>query len=39
MILSFLLAALPTAEAQAKPFMWGVGPSVNTYLFPFGYPP
>lgn len=38
MILSFLLAALPTAEAQAKPFMWGVGPSVNTYLFPFGYP-
>ena len=38
MIYTLLLAALPTADAQVKPFMWGVGPSVNTNLFPFGYP-
>jgi hypothetical protein len=38
MLLGLLLAAVPNADAQAKPFMWGVGPSVNTYLFPFGYP-
>lgn len=41
MILSLILATLGTADAKNKksePFMWGVGPTVGTYIFPFAYP-
>jgi hypothetical protein len=39
MILSLLIASLGTAEAKSnEPFMWGVGPNIGTYLYPFSYP-
>ena len=41
MLLSMLLAWVGTAEAKQKkpePFMWGVGPTIGTYLLPFDYP-
>ena len=41
MIISLMLAWIGNAEAKQKkpePFMWGVGPTVGTYLVPFDYP-
>ena len=41
MLIPLMLAWLGNAEAKQKkpkPFMWGVGPTVGTYLLPFDYP-